>query len=145
MNTVRAIAVVISAPHDANLVLSVQRPDDDADLPGVWGLPATIVRTGESDPDAALRMGETKLGGGLTLRNLLADGTQPRPEHKLYMRLYSGTMTNPEPSLPSNGNREGVTYYAGWRWAPMASLVEGAERGSLCCALALRSHGARAR
>ena len=145
MNTVRAIAVVISAPHDANLVLSVQRPDDDEDLPHVWGLPATTVRTGESDPDAALRMGETKLGGGLTLRNLLADGTQNRPEHKLYMRLYSGTMTNPDPSLPSKGDREGVTYYADWRWAPMASLAEGAERGSLCCALALRSHGARAR
>ena len=145
MSTVRAIAVVISAPHDVNLVLSVRRPDDDEDLPGVWGLPATTVRKGEADPDAALRMGETKLSSGLTLRNLLSDGTQNRPDNKLYMRLYSGIMTDPEPTLPSNAEPEGVTYYADWRWAPMSSLVEGAERGSLCCALALRSHGARAR
>ena len=111
--------------------------------PASGAFPPRRSRKGESDPDAALRLGETKLGGGLTLRNLLADGTQPRPEHKLYMRLYSGTLTNPEPALPSKGDGVGVTYYADWRWAPMASLVEGAERGSLCCALALRSHGAR--
>ncbi len=145
MSTVRAIAVVISAPHDVNLVLSVRRPDDDPELPGAWGLPATTVRKGEADSDAALRLGETKLGGSLTLRNLLADGTQGRPDYKLYMRLYSATMANPEPTLPSNGEQEGVTYYPEWRWAAMSSLVEGAERGSLCCALALRSHGARAR
>ena len=145
MSTVRAIAVVISAPHDVNLVLSVLRPDDDKDLPGVWGLPATTVRKGEADPDAALRLGETKLGASLTLRNLLADGTQGRPDYRLYMRLYSASLANPEPALPSSAEQEGVTYYADWRWALMSSLVEGAERGSLCCALALRSAGARAR
>lgn len=145
MSTVRAIAVAISDPRDGVLVLSVRRPDDDEELPGVWGLPATTVRKGESDPEAARRLGETKLGSALTLRNLLADGTQNRPEHKLSMRLYSGTMTNSEPALPSTGDAAGVTYYADWRWAPMSLLVEGADQGSLCCALALRSHGGRAR
>ena len=53
-------------------------------------------------------------------------------------------MTNPEPTLPSNAGQDGVTYYAEWRWAPQSSLVDGAERGSLCCALALQSHGAQA-
>ena len=145
MSTVRAIAVVISAPYDVNLVLTVRRPDDDDDLPGVWGLPATTVRKGEADSDATLRLGETKLGSAVTLRNLLSDGTQNRPDNKLYMRLYSAVMDTPEPSLPSSAGEDGATYYADWRWAPMSSLVEGAERGSLCCALALRSHGARAR
>ncbi len=145
MSTVRAIAVVISAPHDVNLVLSVRRPEDDDDLPGVWGLPATTVRKGEADWDAAQRLGETKLGSAVTLRNLLSDGTQNQPDNKLYMRLYSAVMDTPEPSLQSSAGEDGATYYADWRWAPMSSLVEGAERGSLCCALALRSHGARAR
>ena len=144
MSTVRAIAVVINSPLDANLLLTVRRPDDDEDLPGVWGLPATTIRPQESDADAATRLGETKLGTPLTLQHLLADGTRTRTDYKLYMRLCSATMTNPEPTLPSNAGQDGVTYYADWRWAPVSSLVDGAERGSLCCALALQSHGARA-
>ena len=103
MSTVRAIAVVIPNPRDHSLLLAVRRPDDDEDLPGVWGLPATTVRPHESDADAATRLGETKLGTSLTLQHLLADGTRTRTDYKLYMRLCSATMTNPEPTLPSNG------------------------------------------
>ncbi len=136
MSTVRAIAVVIPNPRDPSLLLAVRRPDDDEDLPGVWGLPATTVHPHETDADAASRLGETKLGSPA----LIAEGSQPRPGNELSMRLYSASMTATAPILPIVAGQQGVTYYADWRWAPKSALEDGAERGSLCCALALNTH-----
>jgi hypothetical protein len=48
MHAVHAIAVVITHPLDDSLMLTVQRPDDDEDVRGVWGLPATSIRLDES-------------------------------------------------------------------------------------------------
>ena len=140
MSTVRAIAVVIPNPRDHSLLLTVRRPDDDEDLPGAWGLPATTVRPHESDADSATRLGETKLGSPLTLGALIAEGRQPRPGKELSMRLYSASMPATAPTLPTVAGQRGVTYYADWRWAPKSALEDGAERGSLCCALALNTH-----
>ena len=56
------------------------------------------------------------------------------------MRLYSASMPATAPTLPSSAGQQGVTYYADWRWAPKSALEDGAERGSLCCALALDTH-----
>ena len=145
MSTVRAIAVVIPNPGDHSLLLAVRRPDGDEDLPGVWGLPATTVRPLESDADAAIRLGETKLGSPVLLVALIAEGSQPQPGQELSMRLYSASMPATAPTLPLVAGHQGVTYYAEWQWAPKSALEDGAERGSLCCALALNTHDARAR
>ncbi len=139
MSTVRAIAVVIPSPCDHSLLLAARRPDDDEDLPGVWGLPATTVRPHETDADAASRLGETKLGSPVMLGPLIAEGSQPRPGNELSMRLYSASMTATAPILPIVAGQQGVTYYADWQWAPKSALEDGAERGSLCCALALNA------
>lgn len=140
MHTVHAIAVVIPNPVDPSHVLTVQRPDDDEDLPGVWGLPATSIRPNESEADAAHRLGTRKLGGPLTLGALLAEGTQERPTHRLAMRLYSASLVAEVPELPETKDQDdGVTYYTEWRWSPRESLHEGADMGSLCCQLALQS------
>ena len=143
MSTVRAIAVVLPSPHDDSLLLVVQRPHDDEDLPGVWGLPATTVRPHESDADAATRLGTTKLGAPVTLGALLAEGSQQRRDTELSMHLHAATMPSEGPTLPSPPYEPGVTYYADWRWAPRSALRAGAERGSLCCALALQDAAGR--
>ncbi|MDE2900525.1 MAG: NUDIX domain-containing protein [Chloroflexota bacterium] len=144
MSMVRAIAVVIPDPRDGALLLAVRRPDDDAELPGIWGLPATTVRPNESDADAAARLGAAKLGSTLTLGVMLGEGTQARAGHELSMTLYATTLGVPEPSLPVNAGGDGSTYYDGWRWAPVSALSDGAKRGSLCCSLALQAYGAGA-
>ena len=145
MSMVRAIAVVIPDPRDGALLLAVRRPDDDDELPGIWGLPATTVRPNESDADAAARLGMAKLGSTLTLGAALGEGTQARSDHELSMTLYAAALNAPEPSLPVNAGGDGSTYYDGWRWAPVPALADGAERGSLCCSLALQAYGTRAR
>ena len=141
MHTVQAIAVVIPNPLDDSLVLTVQRPDDDADLPGVWGLPATSMRPDESTNDAAHRLGTLKLGAGLTLGSLLAEGTQQRSTHHLAMKLYTASIDAMAPELPEPKNHvDDATYYTEWKWAPRESLRKGADMGSLCCQLALQSN-----
>ena len=59
-----AVAYVIYRPGDMtrNSFLIVKRPDDDPDLPGVWGLPAVSVRDDESFELAIRRAGRQKLG-----------------------------------------------------------------------------------
>lgn len=141
MHTVQAIAVVIANPLVTSLVLTVLRPDDDEDLPGVWGLPATSIRHDESDVTAANRLGSRKLGAMLTLGTLLAEGTQERPSHHLAMRLYEASLSAASPVLPASENHDdGTTYYTEWKWASRDSLREGAQMGSLCCQLALQSN-----
>ena len=141
MTKVRAIAVVLRNPQDPSLLLAVQRPDDDQDLPGVWGLPATTLRPGETYIAAAARLGEAKLGSPLALGPLLAEGSRQREAYELSMKLYDATLSAPEPVLPAKAVQPGVTCYRAWRWAPKSSLEDGAAQGSLCCALALQEHG----
>ena len=49
-------------------LLLVRRPDDDENLPGVWGLPAVSLAAGESEEDAVRRAGRDKLGVELRAR-----------------------------------------------------------------------------
>ena len=140
MCTTHAIAVVIPNPLDDSLILTVRRPYDDVDLPGIWGLPATVIKHGESPHTAAHRIATLKLGGKMTLGIMLAEGAQERTTQRLVMSLYAATIDSSLPKLPNpTMNVGGVTYYIGWKWAPIETLTVGAQRGSLCCQLALET------
>ena len=138
----RAVALVVHCPDDAGLLLAVRRPDDDEELPGLWGLPAATLREHETVEDAARRVGETKLGVDLEPGQVAARGTQQRPAYILEMALLTARLRDPglsprllAPSGPS-------TAYAAWRWASPDAMEEAAQRGSLCCRLLLSHHGA---
>ena len=140
MCTTHAIAVVIANPLDDSLILVVRRPYDDVDLPGIWGLPATAIKQGESPDTAANRIAALKLGGKMTLGVMIAEGTQERTTQHLVMSLYKATLDSLSPELPDPTMKiDDITYYIGWKWAPVESLLAGAELGSLCCQLALQS------
>jgi ADP-ribose pyrophosphatase YjhB (NUDIX family) len=104
-------------------VLTIRRPDDDDELPGIWGLPAGSYRQGESLDDLIRRIGREKIGVELTPVRVIAAGAQDRPRYRLEMELWEASM-------------EGVPNRAGWKWAPVDVLKPGAAAGSLCCALA---------
>jgi len=53
----QSVAVVIRNPQEADKVLTVLRPEDDEDLPNVWGLPAATLRPGEDWDAAIVRVG----------------------------------------------------------------------------------------
>lgn len=118
---------MIEAP--AGLLL-VRRPDDDEDLPGVWGLPAVSLGPGESEEDAVRRAGRDKLGVELEpLERVGREGTMT----DWHARIRAG-----EPQVPQPGPH---TQYTELRWGEPAELVPAAREGSLCCRVLLRDRG----
>src|SRR5207247_6043050 len=84
-----SVAVMI---FNGNKVLSVRRPDDDDELPGVWGLPAGTLRPSETIKELIGRIGRDKLGVDLTLVRKVASGRQMRQLYLLQMELWEECM-----------------------------------------------------
>jgi len=116
--------------EDGELVLLVRRPDDDADLPGVWGLPAASITDGESPDDAVRRAGREKLG--VEVRPLEAIGSDGG------MTDFRAEIVTGEPEVPQSGPN---TQYAELRWGGLDDLAPAARRGSLCSQVLLRARG----
>ena len=90
MRVKRSVAVLI---RNGDLILSTRRPDDDDELPGVWGLPAGSYRDSESLHDLVFRIGRDKLGVVLRPVHRLSEGSQQRSEYLLQMELWETQMT----------------------------------------------------
>jgi 8-oxo-dGTP diphosphatase len=123
-----SVAVVV---RNGAQVLAIRRPDDDDELPGIWGLPAGTFRDSESLADLVRRIGRDKLGVSLTPFRKLAEGAQDRPRYRLEMELWEATMSGTPDSA------EGIQ----WQWTALEGLRQGSERGSLCCKLAISHAG----
>jgi ADP-ribose pyrophosphatase YjhB (NUDIX family) len=117
-----SVAVVIS---QNDTILAVRRPDDDDELPGIWGLPAGTCKGPETVQDVIARIGREKLGVELKPIELLGSGSQDRAAYLLYMELWAVSMI-------------GTPRHPNWRWVPVEFLRPGAAAGSLCCELALK-------
>jgi 8-oxo-dGTP diphosphatase len=107
-------------------VLAIRRPDDDDELPGIWGLPAGTCRGAETVEQVIRRIGREKLGVSLEPIHKIAFGTQDRPAYRLEMELWEAAM-------------QGAPTHREWKWNSVDLLAPGANRGSLCCELAIKS------
>lgn len=114
----------------------MRRPDDDEELPGLWGLPAGTLAGRETWEEAVWRAGREKLGVEVRPVRLLEEGRQERGEGRLHMRLYEAELQRGEPTVPQPVR--GVTQYTAWDWAAPDRLEEAAAAGSLCSRLCLR-------
>ena len=121
------MSLVIEGPEG---LLLVRRPDDDADLPGVWGLPAASLAEGESERDAVRRAGREKLGVELHPLRPLGE--------ELTMTDWLVEIVAGEPFVPQDGPN---TQYTELRWGEAAELMPAARRGSLCSRVLLRARG----
>jgi ADP-ribose pyrophosphatase YjhB (NUDIX family) len=125
-----AVAFVLYRDGSREEFLSVLRPENDPDLPGVWGLPAGSKEAGESWEGALLRAGREKLGVDLRVRREIFQGEAEREGYRLHLRLYEVEVLSGEIRLREGG---GKTYYPEWKWVRKEDLEEAASRGSLCC------------
>jgi 8-oxo-dGTP diphosphatase len=116
--------------EDGERVLLVRRPDDDDDLPGVWGLPAASLADGESAEDAVRRAGRDKLG--VEVRALGPVGREGS------MTDFLAEIVTGEPAVPQPGP---ATQYAELRWGDLDDLAPAARQGSLCSRVLLRARG----
>lgn len=136
MSVKRSVALVIRDEARPGMLLLVQRPDDDEELPGVWGLPAATLAGAETAADAARRAGRDKLGIVLEIHGVLNEGVRDRLAYRLEMQLLEARIRNGAPDMAGRAG-DGTTRYQAWRWGPVGELTAAAERGSLCCRLAL--------
>jgi len=120
-----SVAVMI---FEGDQILAIRRPDNDDELPGVWGLPAGTCRGFETTEDVIGRIGRDKLHAKLAPVRKLASGTQDRPAYRLEMELWEARIEG-----------GGEPLYPKWQWASVDLLRPGAVSGSLCCALAIQS------
>ena len=111
-------------------LLLVRRPDDDVDLPGVWGLPAVSLAAGESQEEAVRRAGRDKLGVELE--------PVERVGREQTMTDWSARIVSGEPAVPQPGPH---TQYTALRFGEPSELVPAARQGSLCCRALLRARG----
>ena len=116
MQIVQAIAVPIASLLDISLLLTVRRPDNDEDLPGVWGLPATSLKDDDPIDAAAHRPGTRKLGANVTLNAIIAKGSQERATQNLSIHLYTAPL---DATSPNSLNKKAR------RTAPRFTLVGG--------------------
>lgn len=131
----RAVAAAVRRAD--GLLLAVRRPDEPGEeLPGVWGLPATTLRDGESPEEGVRRLGKEKLGVELTPLRAIGEGEQSREDYTLRMTVYEASKVG-EPRLPQHSDTAGVTLYDALDWLPDAAFREAADQGSLCCRLLL--------
>jgi hypothetical protein len=133
--SIKASVSLLIYNDDGNRLLSVQRPTDDNELPGAWGLPASSLHTDESLEDAVIRTGQEKLGLVLCPVRRLNTGTLERLNYQLKMTLYEARIEKGTPSLCHGLST--ITQYQNWCWAESELLIPAAEKGSLCSRLCL--------
>lgn len=140
-----SIALAVWNGAELGYLLLVCRPDDDAELPGLWGLPAATRRKGETETATIRRIGRQKLGVTLQPGPLLAEGRQPRPQYLLRMQLWAAQISGGQLDIAAPNSAAvldeaedaAVTRYAAWRWGRPSELQPAAAQGSLCCQLLL--------
>jgi 8-oxo-dGTP diphosphatase len=125
----QSISLVIEGPEG---LLLVRRPDDDDDLPGLWGLPAASLEEGESEQDAVRRAGRAKLGVEVRPVRMLGEAAGQGAR----MRDWEAVIVAGRPAVPQRG---AGTQYDELRWGDAAELAPAARAGSLCCRALLES------
>ncbi len=120
--------------------LIVKRPEDEqGPLAGVWGFPAITLREGETEVEAAHRVGRVKLGVELSIGEKIGDKTTDRGEYTLHLSDYSaGLVGDQVPSVPQPDTT--MTQYVEFKYTSDPSLLfPAAQKGSLCSQVYLRS------
>ena len=134
----KSVALVLVMEDDPLKVLLVRRPEDDEEFPGMWGLPATSLRNGETCEEVARRIGVQKLGAEVRVGGRVNSGEQDRNDYIMTMCLYSADLDGSVVALPgAPAAGRDVTLYTGWRWGKPTELTDSARRGSLCSQLLL--------
>ena len=134
-----AIFYVIKNKEDPSKILIVKRPDDDVDLPDMWGIPAGSVKEGETYEEAIIRNGRNKLGVELKVIKLIERGNLDRGSYILHGEEYEAEIVSGTPNDPQKDGE--CNQYQDWKWGTYEDLIEASKRSSLCCNLYLKSIG----
>jgi ADP-ribose pyrophosphatase YjhB (NUDIX family) len=130
-----SVSLVIEEPGG---LLLVRRPEDDEELPGLWGLPAASLEEDETEEEALRRAGWTKLGVEVRPIRPLGEATGERPAYGMRMRDWQTEIVSGRPAVPQPGQG---TQYSELRFGDATELAPAARAGSLCSRVLLESRG----
>ncbi len=131
------VAVVLKNKQNPDEFLVVRRPDDDPDLGGHWGFPATTMKPGELPEQAARRICREKLGCDAEVTRFLGIMYQKRNSYDIF--LMDIDMVLADGQQPDVGAAETEnTAYVEQKWStdPM-DLMTSAKGGSCCSSIFL--------
>ncbi|HSW80097.1 MAG TPA: NUDIX hydrolase [Candidatus Saccharimonadales bacterium] len=135
------IAIIIKNPANPDEFLVVRRPDDDADLRGSWGFPATSAQPGELPEDCARRIAKIKLGCEAEPTRFLGIMFQRRNSYDIFLMDMEMELVNgSQPDI--NKADTNLTKYVEQKWSsdPM-DLMPAAKHGSCCASIFLTDRG----
>ncbi len=137
------VAIIIKNPENDREFLIVRRPDEDADLRGSWGFPATSTLDGETPEVCARRIAKIKLGCEAEPTRFLGIMFQRRNSYDIFlmdmeMKLEAGS----QPNIHKADDTLNLTQYVEQKWSsdPM-DLMPGAKNGSCCASIFLTDRG----
>jgi 8-oxo-dGTP pyrophosphatase MutT (NUDIX family) len=135
------VAVVLTDKKRPGEYLAVKRPDDDPDLRGAWGFPATSTLPGELPEDCARRICRIKLGCEAEPKRLLGIMFQKRNSYDIFlMDIEMELVGDAQPDI-KNANTN-LTKYVDQKWTddPMVQMPS-AKHGSCCSSIFLTDRG----
>src|SRR3989344_5115800 len=104
------VAVVLRKKENPSEFLVVKRPEDDPDLGGHWGFPATTLKPGEMPEDAVRRICSEKLGCECKTKRFLGIMFQKRNSYDIFlMDVEAETVDGSEPDI-KKASSEGTKY-----------------------------------
>jgi 8-oxo-dGTP diphosphatase len=130
------VAVILKNKQNPNEFLVVKRPDDDPDLGGAWGFPATTMRPGELPEQAARRICKEKLNCEAEPTRFLGIMFQKRNSYDIFLMDVDMVLTEGQPDVHSANTEH--TAYVDQKWStdPM-DLMPSATHGSCCSSIFL--------
>lgn len=136
MKIKNAVFYVIKNPKNREEFLIVKKPENDEDLPNVWGLPSGSVKKTETFQEAAIRQAKNKLNIQVKIIGFVGRGNIERENFILHGEEFLCEITEGNPEI--NKEAEG-TIYDEWKWGTLADLQEAAQNGSLCSNILLKN------
>lgn len=131
------VAVVLKNRQKPEEFLVVKRPDDDPDLGGTWGFPATTMKPGELPEQAAKRVCQEKLGIGAEPVRFLGLMFQKRNSYDIFLMDIEMLLTGDlQPDVHAASSASTVYVDQKWSTDPM-DLMPSAKHGSCCSSIFL--------
>jgi ADP-ribose pyrophosphatase YjhB (NUDIX family) len=135
------VAIILRDKKDSKKYLVVERPDDDPDHAGRWGLPAIPMKVGELPEDAAHRVCKEKLNCSATPVRFLGIMFQKRNNYDIFLMDMEMVLSgSKQPNVHEADTDE--TIYADQKWSddPM-DVMPAAKAGSCCSSIFLTDQG----
>ncbi|HEX7963364.1 MAG TPA: NUDIX hydrolase [Candidatus Saccharimonadales bacterium] len=135
------VAIVLKNSTDPNQFLIVKRPDEDPDLAGSWGLPATSLRPGELPEAAALRVCREKLHCEGRPTRFLGIMFQKRNSYDIFLMDVEMELTgDAQPDVHAAKTEHTAYVEQKWTTDPL-ELMPAAKHGSCCASIFLTDRG----